>query len=514
MHVLYFVSAFSWFAPLVLAYFPTMDLPYCTKNISTHAIPQLTAAQQSLVTSLLQVQSVSRHGSRTPYANFSCWKDYEVVWNDCNVTELMLSSPSQTSQTDPPAWLFRKIYDASPNYFGGNCLTGQMVSAGYYQEEGLGWIMRDAYLNTEAGWFPLFNSTDWREIDTNKIYLRSDDEQRTLMSGQLLLQGMFNQTQYMDVVVHTGDKALDQIAPNTKVCPYLNTISDNAYASDNFIAENTSTSVDTLTSELDDIFGAGYWTWYNVMDCMYTTVCTDQDIPSQSSTVEMTDALFNTTVIQAEFAYAYRCVYNDSEWSKLAMGNMIWWIKTRIEAMTNATSGTSSTPSNGDDTAYKLVVYSAHDTSIMPILAALLGEGWDAQWSAYASIVTFELYAGNLSTSTIPYYFRIVYNNEPLLLPGCSDTLCDVNELIAAMDFAQELMPGCSYPSASSYVYTPTDDSSNDNAIGTGGWVGLSLMSTAVGAGFTALALYLHSVWGLRQQGIQSKISLAKFDDL
>lgn len=177
----------------IYAWFPSSYPEYCTKDLTQREIPPLTNEQLTRVNKLEQVQIVVRHGARTPYEKYQCWADYSVTWNDCNVTELMLESPNMYSQSRPASWLFRKLYDGSPNYLGGNCYTGQLLSEGYEQENQVGLYLNQAYLNNSNANLNLFDTDVWMDIDTNDmIYLRSDDEQRTLMSGQILLHGMFN----------------------------------------------------------------------------------------------------------------------------------------------------------------------------------------------------------------------------------------------------------------------------------------------------------------------------------
>eukprot|EP01031_Cornospumella_fuschlensis_P035456 gene35456-42976_t len=160
-----------------LAWFPSFYPQYCTKNVATREIPPLSTSEQAQVDSLVQLQVVVRHGARTPYAEFSCWQNYSVQWNNCNVTDLMLASPSMTSQDRPATWLFRKLYDGSANYLGGNCLTGQLLSEGYTQENALGIYLYNSYLNNPDSALNLFNTSVWTDIDTDKyIYLRSDDQ--------------------------------------------------------------------------------------------------------------------------------------------------------------------------------------------------------------------------------------------------------------------------------------------------------------------------------------------------
>lgn len=188
--MLFVIVALLLNAPSSFAWFPSTPPAYCSKDVATKNIPPLTASELTQVTELKQVQVMIRHGARTPYALFSCWKDYDVIWNNCNVTELMLESPSMTSPNRPAQWLYRKLYDGSLNYLGGNCYTGQLLSEGYQQELTNGGFLYDAYID---GPLPLFPTNEWELLNTStEIYLRSDDEQRTLMSGQILMRTFFN----------------------------------------------------------------------------------------------------------------------------------------------------------------------------------------------------------------------------------------------------------------------------------------------------------------------------------
>jgi hypothetical protein len=184
------VIATALCASVAHGWVPSTPPAYCSKDIASKQIPPLSADELAQVVELKQVQVMIRHGARTPYALFPCWKDYDVSWNNCNVTELMIESPSMTSPNRPTEWLFRKLYDGSANYLGGNCLTGQLLTEGYEQEMTNGEILYDAYI---AGDLPLFPTNDWEELNTTtEIYLRSDDEQRTLMSGQIMLHSFLN----------------------------------------------------------------------------------------------------------------------------------------------------------------------------------------------------------------------------------------------------------------------------------------------------------------------------------
>lgn len=124
------------------AWFPTELPDYCSGDMSAREIPLLTPQEQEQIDKLLQVQVVIRHGARTPYMKYSCWKEYNIPWDNCNVTEVMYTSPSPYESSTN--WLFRKKYDGSPNSLGGSCKTGQLLEAGFEQESANGRMLQKA----------------------------------------------------------------------------------------------------------------------------------------------------------------------------------------------------------------------------------------------------------------------------------------------------------------------------------------------------------------------------------
>jgi len=430
-------------------YLPKVLPSYCNEDPTKSTIVPLTLEEAGRVTSLKQVQVMIRHGARTPWGAEPCWKNYDVSWNDCNVTELMLASPTPypyNSQAVPEPWLFRKIYDAFPSDLNGeNCFTGQLLGKGYDQELENGRILRKQYLENANPAINLFPSTAWDTADEKDVYLRSDDEQRTLMSGQTLLSALFDVNSTAIVAWHTGDENLDQIAPNTEACPALTGAQSLAMASRKFQTVNNSAHIVGLSQQLDDILGAGYWTWYNVIDCFMTTVCTGREIPANQETgAVVTDEIFNATISQVEYTYAYNSNYNNSRFSRLGMGHTIYEMSSRMQAAINNEAG-----------AIKFGLWSAHDTSIMPLLSAIMlrengTNAWDGRWAQYAALFTIELYGTDGDD-----LFRMTYNGQPLILPGCDAALCDASALMDAMKFAQNEMPCEAFPTAAPGDSTP-----------------------------------------------------------
>ena len=240
---------------------------YCStpEEMATRAIPPLSSSAPEH-SQLVHVTAVIRHGARTPWSdNMQCWDGYwadpaTAVWN-CELTTLTSppSPPFIADVEDDPApseidnerdaavgddamFLFEKRYDALhdppvlANAFNGTCQMGQLLLRGYEQELANGKHLRDAYVyaagpNGDAMFkdgsgaaasdprMRLFDlnadgGADYAPYEEPHLYYRADDEQRTLMSGQVLLRGLFGPEIATDakrrgvdpvIVLHTAD---------------------------------------------------------------------------------------------------------------------------------------------------------------------------------------------------------------------------------------------------------------------------------------------------------------------
>lgn len=283
---------------------------------------------------------------------------------------------------------------------------------------------------------------------------------------------------------HTGDYSLDQIYPNTHVCPRLDTLEDSIFETDYFVEKNTSVSAQILNYQLDNILGAGSWSWTYIFDCIMTTVCTSRPLPDGGQTpaqIYMNETIFNDTLRFVEWQYAYLNLHNHSQWAKLAMGNTAWHVRTNLlNAVYNSTSSANS------KTPLKMALFSGHDTTIQPFLAAVLRENWDQRWPGYASMVTIELYR-TIASVTSPaadpiddYLFRMVYNAKVVRVPECPDPLCPVRLLVDALSFGEEAMP-CSVTPASVVTDDDVDHCDNSDSVATGVWITLIFLGVVVG---------------------------------
>ena len=118
----------------------------------------------------------------------------------------------------------------------------------------------------------------------------------------------------------------------------------------------------------------------------------------------MTNQLFHQIVENVEYDFANLALYDQSAYSKAAMSKLLSSVRNNIINAMNS-NNTGSIP---DQTSHiKFALFSGHDTTLMPVLAALLEDHWDRKWAAYASMITIELYASSDKKEDL---FRIVYN--------------------------------------------------------------------------------------------------------
>jgi hypothetical protein len=322
---------------------------YCSvpERMAERAIPPLHSALPEYVpyvgeTRLLHVTAVIRHGARTPWmAGETCWDGYwdnpeTGVW-DCDLTT-MLAPPSPNSvheeeqdwddwEPDDAFFLFEKKYDALQypqdgltNELNGTCQVGQLLLQGYEQELQNGRLLREAYAfeydsydHEENMRLIDLSFRDYSPWDPYHLRYRADDDQRTLMSGQVLLRGLFDeevmttfykQGTYPNIPVHTADRERDILDANPDVCPRITVALDAALQSAEYQAFNQSDLVRDLREFVQTKLGKSDPT--HILDCLMTTICTDRPLPEaiddygtgESKFESLAQVVSRTTVVQ------------------------------------------------------------------------------------------------------------------------------------------------------------------------------------------------------------------------
>jgi len=390
---------------------PASVSSYCANDMSKRSIPPIENLPEKY--KLLQVQVLIRHGSRIPSAPFYCWDGYDHNFN-CEVTELVApSSPSSLDwKLNPPSVVFRKRFDAFVNEYGETCYMGQLTDQGYVQQVLNGRFLRDAYIG--KGSTKLFDSADLDQLPKQRIYLRGDTIQRTLQSGQTLVNSMFNETPESILEWHTGDWELDTIYQNSNVYPCLDdmwNVQTPPYQDYVKSAESQQ-----LYSDLKAVFGDAYTnekylSGGELQDCLLCNLCNGRDVPSGA-----TSELIDTFMQYKANLYGFGLFENGSIRSKLAMKNLVNTISSNmIEIVSNST----------DQNTLKFALFSGHDSTIMPFLAAVAPDAWKSQgfeWAPYAALISLELYVSS-DKGELPLV-RMVYNGNVLRPQGCSSDLC------------------------------------------------------------------------------------------
>jgi len=276
---------------------------YCSipQVMDRRKIPPLETDYRVGDSRLVHVTSVIRHGARTPYAaNLDCWNGYwtlpeTAVWN-CNLTTFLAPPLTATGDNDV-MFLFEKQYNALQppltNELNGTCQVGQLLLRGFSQEVQNGQHLRNAYtfdgtnMNHDARMRLLdLSSTDPRPFELLKY--RSDDDQRTLMSGQVLLRGLFGDEfvehakqhgSHPIIPLHTADRAVDILSPAEDLCARLGDLHNEAQQSRDYKAFVKSKEARTVEKFINDNLGNGVMQ-KDALDCIMTTICNDRPLPA------------------------------------------------------------------------------------------------------------------------------------------------------------------------------------------------------------------------------------------
>jgi len=492
---------------------------YCSipTAMEQRAIPPLPPLpSKELTTRLEKVTAIIRHGARTPVHTKHCWSGHwdapDGIW-DCQLKTLLSTRPvgyGETQDDDLGQFYVEKIYDAlsdvpAPNFnrnvLNGTCQSGQLIAQGYDQQITNGNHLRNAYIYDDYGkdtmpppprlklmsTSAIRKAIDDAKTELNnggkhyfldeKVALRSDDDQRTLASGQVLLSSMFQPeaVEYRKLFGvppvmkhHTADRERDILSRyRSKDCPKQTAAIARAYESpeykDFIESKESQTMLSLIENELEPKgihFGG--------IDCLMTSFCTDRSLPEVLNDYKIpvdNDSEYTTKYGPnrferlIHFIYAnetFKNTYNDAELSKMDMGPL--WLEILEQ------------PQN---TAFHLV--SGHDWTIIPLLASLGSKIWNAtDFPPYASMVLIEIHTivgtGGVIANN-PFHsrraFRLVYNGKVLtsLLDGCQSEeaenlqLCDVSVLFDRIkSFATRENQGCG---------SDDEDNNNDNAAAT-----------------------------------------------
>jgi len=436
-----------------------------------------------------------------------CWEGYwdspETGKWDCDLTTFMATPfrggiPSSGDHiANAGSLLFEKKYDGLEdpvdglsNVLNGTCEMGQLLRQGYDQQMANGNILREAYAYRAGEYdhdermrlLDLSGSGGKQSVDEIQIeiddellpwhpknlYFRADDYQRTVMSGQILLKGLFgtemaavrskttsktntktNTKTSIVLPLHIADEEKDIVDANENVCPKLRSLKDEALASDDYQQFFDSDDSKQIRDYMEQRAKMGDGS--SVLDCFMCTLCTDRSLPSVVDDYDgTTDNWFSRLTEYEIQKYTKVMKHNKAAYAKLGIGPLWYEIMKHINKVV---SGDGDGNGNGDGNveqeqeqanAPKLALFAGHDTTLMPLLASLGPDLWkDTEWAPYASMMLIEIHEliDGRSDPTVyqsRFAFRLLYNGNILtpLVEGCHADceLCDVIHLKAVVD--------------------------------------------------------------------------------
>jgi len=210
--------------------------------------------------------------------------------------------------------------------------------------------------------------------------------------------------------INTWDKPKDVMKPNFHHCPrFLEYVLDYVFSAKFvlFVTTKVIPLVHSLREQMNTTVHV--WDLPQLWDCFNTHLChsfpvpIDQSLYNQFSNVatSLFSSLFSTPNISAA--------------SQVGIGFLLRDIHTQL----NATVTSSASSKNPPPT---VVLYSGHDTTLLPIMIAL--KVFNNQWPPYGSHIEFELYE-NTTTTPSSFYVRMLYSGAVLSLPQCQHSqLC------------------------------------------------------------------------------------------
>jgi len=255
-------------------------------------------------------------------------------------------------------------------------------------------------------------------LNTSELYIRSTDIPRTFKSAEANLLGFYppesrnGSSQIIDIF--TLEQSLEYLSPGNH-CPTLVKMCN--------AVQNTTewqlqlASMEPLQQKLAMIWNTTVdqlpW-WIGLYGILESREGNGLPFPP-GITADVFDQILNFSVWEVE------TLYQSKEICKLGIGKLIIDVYNRMKA----NMAGSASP--------KWIMYSAHDTTVALVLSAFSvfdGTGWPI----YASHVIFEL----LEDENGEYYVQMLYNGEPVLIPGCSGVICDFPTFVS---IASQLMP-------------------------------------------------------------------------
>ena len=381
---------------------------------------------------------------------------------------------------------------------------GELVPVGMRQHFLLGSELRQRYVIEEPLLQPFYNAS--------AVYFRSTDVNRTIMSAQSQLMGLFPPStgpQLEESLASTAvppiqvenihylldslqTKALPGLTQTLPVEVYPAAIDYELQANSacyllkrNIAALAPNYTQLALTNQFvyNTLLNSGYFPNSTVLQSKYKTVLDDLLINSLAghplpAVFSVPGFIGNVSLLFNQlFSLPYRSQLNARLYSSAFFADLI----SQLQPIANI----------GTFTAFRL--YSAHDTTIAGFLAGL--QVFDFQQPPFASALLFET-----SRRSGQLYMRVIYNDQPLLIPTCPSVYCPLQTFIDYLYFRSiwNISDVCN--SSPSINWTATEETMSDGSLTPGsgssdpkwvGWltIGLACLVLLTGTTFCIVSI-------------------------
>jgi hypothetical protein len=332
----------------------------------------------------------------------------------------------------------------------GNCSQGQLTPMGMVQLFNLGKELNKIYSDKLK-----FIPSEWNEAN-KVIQVRSTDYWRTFQSAQSLITGYFNQSlsninATLDkLVIHSVDRKLETLLINEASCPNLKAGDNVQIKSELYqtLLTNADPIYESFTNVLGDAFLKDNPLYLEkIVDVFQSRSCHQKSKicnPKTSKCIE-------EDWVNLAMAYAnteLRTFFRELNSKNLNLpivraGGFLIEIKRNLLAKA-AKLLNSDKIINKDHEHFKGMesnlekikwfYYSAHDTSISPILGAL--NSIDMKWPPYRSNVLIELWKpkGSSPKELSDLQVQFIYNGSPLKMKWCESGTCNLKEFLNYLD--------------------------------------------------------------------------------